>query len=151
MSKRLHQVNRPSPANQTEAPAYLVLIAEDHEGSRLMLKIMLELRGIKVVEAVDGETAVKIALSEHPDLILMDLNLPQMDGISAMERIRESGELQNVPVVFVTGLSDDRFRNKLLNNDLLLKPISYSAFNRTLKRYLPDKVGEAPPHPACTF
>src|SRR5262249_19484328 len=114
--------------------------------SRLMLKTMLELNNVKVVEADDGEAAVSTAMNESPDLILMNLDLPQLDGIAAMRRIRETDALRHVPVVFLTSYVSDINRHAALDAggcDFLVKPISSYAFYRILKRHFshPDSTG----------
>ena len=81
----------------------LILIVEDHEDTRLMLRILLEMRGMWVVEAQDGEAGVRAAEEIHPDLILMDLTLPTLDGLAAMRLIRERETLRQVPVVITSG------------------------------------------------
>jgi CheY-like chemotaxis protein len=133
-------VSSQAAAGAAEVIGHLVLVAEDHADSRLMLKTMLELNGARVVEAGDGEAAVRVAVSERPDLILMDLNLPQMDGLAALRRIRESDGLGQTPVVIMTGHSGDDYRAAALgagSAGFLVKPISYQDFHRTLKRCLP--------------
>ncbi len=76
-----------------------ILIAEDNEDSRIMLRTFLELQGYRVVEARDGEEAVKVAYSTQPDLIIMDLNMPKLGGIVASEQIRQCSELRKVPIL----------------------------------------------------
>jgi len=125
--------------NHTYLENPLVLVAEDHEDSRLMLKTMLELRGIRVVEAADGETAVNLAASKRPDLILMDGKLEQLDGISALKLIRASDGIYDVPVVIVSGSADENFREAAFAagcNDFLAKPLNYHDFYQLLKRHL---------------
>jgi CheY-like chemotaxis protein len=140
MSSAVSRVSGWEAAAGTAAVGCLVLVAEDHADSRLMLKTMLELSGARVVEAEDGEAAVTVAASERPDLILMDLNLPQVDGLAALRRIRESDGLRQTPVVIMTGHGGDDWRAAALSAGsagFLVKPISYQDFHRVLKRYLP--------------
>ena len=84
-----------------------ILIAEDNEDSRDMLKTFLELQGYRVVEARDGEEAVKVACSAHPDLIIMDLNMPNLGGIAASEKIRRCEKMGEVPIL--TNSSSGKF------------------------------------------
>jgi len=79
-----------------------VLIVEDDEDSRYMMRLELELLGYRVVEAEDGEEAVAVAAREKPDIILMDLSLPVMDGIAATQKIRATEGFKGVPVIAVT-------------------------------------------------
>ena len=83
-----------------------VLIVEDFDDIRKMLKILLQLYGYEVLEAADGYEAVEIAVEEHPDLILMDIALPSLDGVQATSVIRQHEELANVPIVCITAYTD---------------------------------------------
>lgn len=89
-----------------------VLLVEDVEDTRLFMRLELEQQGFIVFEASDGRTAVDLAAKESPDVILMDLTLPQMDGFSAARLIREkSGKLQTVPIIAVTAHQETNFRS----------------------------------------
>jgi two-component system cell cycle response regulator DivK len=87
-----------------------VLIVEDNEDARYFMRLELEELGYLVVEAEDGEKAVEIAERERPDIILMDLTLPLMDGIAATEKIRATDGLDAVPVIAVTAHQETDFR-----------------------------------------
>jgi two-component system phosphate regulon response regulator PhoB len=80
----------------------LVLIVDDYEDYRLALRLFLERRGCRVVEAIDGDEAAQAATREHPDLILMDISMPVLDGCAAMLRIREKQETRDVPIVAIS-------------------------------------------------
>jgi two-component system, cell cycle response regulator DivK len=80
----------------------LVLVVDDYEDHRLALRLFLERRGCQVVEAADGDEAAKAATREHPDLILMDISMPVLDGCAAMLRIREKQETRDVPIVAIS-------------------------------------------------
>jgi CheY-like chemotaxis protein len=83
--------------------ARTVLAVDDVDDSRFMLRKLLEMRGCRVAEARDGKEAVALAEEDCPDLILMDLNMPEMDGLAATERIRElKGRCEEVPIIAVT-------------------------------------------------
>jgi CheY-like chemotaxis protein len=79
-----------------------ILIVEDYEDTRRIYKLMLEQCGFRVVEASDGYEAIESTKKEHPDLILMDMSLPSMDGLSAMRRIKEMESAKEVPVIGMT-------------------------------------------------
>jgi DNA-binding response OmpR family regulator len=81
----------------------LILVVEDHEDTRFLLRTWLEMQDYRVIEARDGEDALRLALAKTPDLILMDLGLPRLDGLSATRRMRECDELRTVPIVFLSG------------------------------------------------
>ena len=88
-----------------------VLLVEDVEDTRLFMRLELEQQGFIVLEAEDGRSAVDVAAKEIPDVILMDLTLPYMDGFSAAKLIRmKSGKLQTVPIIAVTAHQETDFR-----------------------------------------
>lgn len=87
-----------------------ILIVEDDEDSRFLMRIELERLGYLVSEAEDGERAVESAGRERPDIILMDLTLPVMDGIAATQAIRATAGLEGVPVIAVTAHQEIDFR-----------------------------------------
>jgi two-component system cell cycle response regulator DivK len=87
-----------------------ILIVEDVEDARYFMRLELEQLGYFVIEAEDGAKAVEIALHEHPDIILMDLTLPVMDGLSATAIIRNDEQMSKVPIIAVTGHQDTELR-----------------------------------------
>ncbi len=87
-----------------------VLIVEDSDDARYFMRLALEQLGYLIVEAENGAKAVEIAESERPDIILMDLSLPIMDGLAATEKIRASDGLQGIPIVAVTAHQETDFR-----------------------------------------
>ena len=87
-----------------------VLVVEDDEDARFLMRLELERLGYLVLEAADGEKGVEIAVDERPDIILMDLTLPVMDGITATEKIRATDGLSGIPVIAVTAHQETDFR-----------------------------------------
>ena len=87
-----------------------VLLVEDVEDTRLFMRLALEDQGFIVFEAEDGHAAVASAVRDTPDVILMDLNLPRMDGFAAAKLMRQKNELKNVPIIAVTAHQDTGFR-----------------------------------------
>jgi two-component system cell cycle response regulator DivK len=87
-----------------------VLIVEDSEDARYFMRLELEQLGYRIVEADNGEKAVEVAERERPDIILMDLSLPIMDGIAATEKIRTCDGFKTVPVIAVTAHQETDFR-----------------------------------------
>ena len=87
-----------------------VLLVEDNEMNRDMLLRRLTRRGFEVVSAVDGQQGLYMARSEKPDIILMDMSLPVMDGWEATRRVKSDGDTRNVPVIGLTAhaMSGDR-------------------------------------------
>jgi two-component system, cell cycle response regulator DivK len=88
-----------------------VLLVEDFEDTRLFMRLELEELGFIVFEAENGQVAVETAIREQPDVILMDLTLPLMDGFQATKLIRQNEGLKNVPVIAVTAHQEDDFRS----------------------------------------
>lgn len=88
-----------------------VLLVEDFEDTRLFMRLELEEQGFIVFEAENGQVAVDTAIREQPDVILMDLTLPLMDGFQATKLIRQNDSLKNVPIIAVTAHQEDDFRS----------------------------------------
>lgn len=80
----------------------LILVVDDYEDNRTTLRLFLERRDYRVVEAADGSEAVKAVLRERPDLILMDISMPVLDGCAAMSRIRDYEEMRDVPIIVLS-------------------------------------------------
>ena len=87
-----------------------VLLVEDVEDTRHFMRLELEEQGFIVFEAGNGQIAVDIAAREKPDVILMDLTLPLMDGFTATKLIRQNDALKNVPIIAITAHKEDDFR-----------------------------------------
>jgi len=87
-----------------------ILIVEDSDDARYFMRLALEDLGYIIVEAENGVRAVEIAQAERPDIILMDLSLPIMDGIAATEKIRACDGLDGVPIIAVTAHQETDFR-----------------------------------------
>jgi len=116
-----------------------ILLVEDYQETRTMLRMWLERRGYRLVEAADGQEAVDLAPLAHPDLILMDLRLPELNGIAATRRLRENAELKNVPVVALSALDPAMFREAALRVgcvEYLTKPIDLDKLEELLFRLL---------------
>jgi len=88
-----------------------VLLVEDGEDTRLFMRLELEQEGFIVFEASDGQAAVETAIREQPDVILMDLMLPLMDGFDAAKQIRKIDGLSAVPIIAVTAHQETDFRS----------------------------------------
>jgi CheY-like chemotaxis protein len=83
-----------------------ILIVDDNDDIREMLALLLEMQGYKVVVAADGEQAVVVAERERPELILMDIMMPHLNGLEAARRIRQNPELAQVPIIGISAFSD---------------------------------------------
>ena len=118
-------------------PEKVVLVVEDFEDNRFMMRRLLEMSGYRVVEAVNGQEAVEAALRFTPDLILMDLSLPLLDGLAATRRIREQSPLKNVPIVAVSAHDTADFHADALAagcNEYVTKPIDFDELEILLQR-----------------
>lgn len=89
-----------------------VLLVEDDDDSRYFMRLELEELGYLVIEAEDGAKAVEIALRDHPNIILMDLTLPVMDGLEATAKIRGNEQMKDVPIIAVTAHSANDWREE---------------------------------------
>ena len=118
------------------------MVVEDYDDTRMLLKTGLEGLGSSVLEASNGQEAVDIAGREHLDLILMDLDLPILDGIVATQRIRQQTDKQHVPIVAVTAYPMSYTRVKAFAegcDEYMAKPIDMSELAQLVNRYLkPD-------------
>jgi CheY-like chemotaxis protein len=116
-------------APATESPPPRVLIADDHEDSREALRALLEAFGYGVVVASNGEEAVAQARGAHPQLILMDVMMPGVDGLSATRQIRADPTLPRMPIIAVTALDEAAERMLEAGADgFVVKPIDIRSF-----------------------
>ncbi len=116
-----------------------ILIVEDQEDNRRILRDLLTSVGFTPLEAATGEEGVSLAESEHPDLILMDIQLPGLDGYEATRRIKAIPALQHTPVIAVTSyaLSGDDVKARDAGCDgYITKPFSPRALLATVREYL---------------
>lgn len=116
-----------------------ILVVDDFEDFRSTLRLWLEKRGYRVVEAIDGEKVPEIARQEHPDLILMDIGMPQRSGISATYQIRKEPELREIPIVAITAYESSDLHEDALNAgcvECLTKPIDTDRLEELLSRLL---------------
>jgi CheY-like chemotaxis protein len=117
----------------------LILVADDYEDTRQMLRMLLELKGCRVMEAENGLEAVSLASRIFPDLILMDLNMPALDGFAAARRIREQVETQHIPIVAVTAEARGDWRKQAMAagcDDCIEKPVDFDVLDRLLSSFL---------------
>ncbi|MDQ5844907.1 MAG: response regulator [Acidobacteriota bacterium] len=91
-----------------------ILIVDDFDDTRLLLRTWLEKKGYRVVEAENGNEAVAQAETQQPDLIIMDVEMPELDGLSATRKIRALAHGQAVPIVAVSAYGADQFRDEAL-------------------------------------
>ncbi len=115
-----------------------VLIVEDYSDTRAMMKYLVEGFGYQVVEAANGQEAVDSARRNLPDLILMDLSLPVMDGLTATQMIRKFDDSAKIPIIAVTAYGNSYYRRALEAgcDDLINKPLDFGNLEPILKQYL---------------
>jgi CheY-like chemotaxis protein len=119
------------------------LIAEDNPVNRELLRELLEMRGFTVAEAPDGEQTLKQVALAKPDIVLLDLNMPVLDGVETVKRIRQDPGLAGLPVLAVTAYAMRGDREKILSSGFdgyISKPINPSELGNELDRLLKHRV-----------
>ena len=116
-----------------------VLVIEDNELNMKLVRSLLHIGKYQVVEAPDAETGIRLAQEHHPALILMDIQLPGMDGLSATRLIRQDDGLKGIPVVALTSYAMQGDDEKALEagcTGYIAKPINTRTFLETLEKYI---------------
>ena len=124
---------------EVSALAKTVLIVEDNELNMKLFHDLLEAHGYETLEARTGPEALKLVAEHRPDLILMDIQLPEVSGLEVTQKIKENSDLAEIPIIAVTAFAmkgdEERIRQGGCE-DYIAKPISVSAFLEKVKRYL---------------
>jgi two-component system, cell cycle response regulator DivK len=118
-----------------------ILVIEDHEENRRILRDLLSSVGYELIEVVTGEEGVALAETQRPDLILMDIQLPGIDGYEATRRIKANPALHQIPIIAVTSyaLSGDDVKAREAGCDgYVAKPFSPRALLAKVREYLPS-------------
>ena len=126
-------VKQDKEAGRNKPDETTVLVVEDFDETRSMLRVSMELSGYRVVEAINGQQAVEVARRERPDVILMDIGLPVMDGCKATRLIRENKALRNVTIIAISANATAEYRVNALAagcDEYVTKPID---FDRLMK------------------
>jgi two-component system, cell cycle response regulator DivK len=116
-----------------------ILVIEDTEDNRQIVRDLLESAGYELIEALDGLEGVAAAEREHPDLILMDIQLPEVSGLQVTKWIKQDTGLKHIPVVAVTAFAMKGDEEKIREGGCeayLAKPISVMSFLQTVERFL---------------
>ncbi len=116
-----------------------ILVVEDNETNMYLIGFILRKNGYEVVEARSGEEGVELALKEKPDLVIMDIQLPGIDGLEATRRIRESKADGKIPIIALTSYAMAGDREKSLSagcTGYIEKPINPDTFIDEIKKYL---------------
>ena len=122
-----------------QAEPQTVLLVEDTEDNRFMMRRLLEMTGYRVVEAMNGEEAVKLAKAESPNLILMDLSLPVIDGLAATRLIRKLPEFELTPIIAVSAHDTSDFQSEAIEagcNTYVTKPIDFNELEQLIAKLL---------------
>ncbi len=117
----------------------LILIVEDNEKNQKLLRDVLQVRGYRTVETVTAEEGIEVARAQQPTLILMDIQLPGMDGMAALRELRADGSTQRIPVIAVTASAMPMERREILAagfDEYITKPLSVRELTETVKRFV---------------
>jgi two-component system, cell cycle response regulator DivK len=124
-----------------------VLVAEDNAVNRELLRELLETRGYSVIEACNGQEALDMVEQSQPDLVLLDIGMPVLDGFATVRKIRENPELSVLPVLAVTAFAMQGDREKILNSGFdgyLSKPVNSRLLDEELDRHLGKQGAHSP-------
>ena len=116
-----------------------ILVVEDYEDTSLAMRLALEHKGYHILEASDGAQAVEVAARERPDVVLMDLNLPVLDGFAATGHIRANPDLKEMVIVAVTAHHDPELRTRALSagcNAFVTKPVDFEWLGELISNLL---------------
>jgi CheY-like chemotaxis protein len=135
------QSPRPAPSRKKSSRhAPTIILADDSILQRMTMRALLEAEGYHVLEAGDGREVLDLARLSHPDLIVMDVAMPRMDGVTTARRIRRATDaIAHVPIVFVTALDAAIDREAALaagGNDYLVKPIGRRELLQSVERHV---------------
>jgi CheY-like chemotaxis protein len=124
---------------QPKEPKYLILVVDDSPDNLAVISLYLQHQGYRVVTANNGEDAVAIATQMLPNVILMDINLPALDGLGATRRIRETEALRDTPVIAISAFGTEGFQRAAYDvgvSGYLTKPIDLDRMHQLIARLL---------------
>ena len=133
--------------NRMDKDKRTILVVEDYEDVRGMLKILLESEHFRVLEAANGVEALSAVKNGRPDVILMDLALPEFDGFETIRRVRKIDGFQNTPIVVLTAYSGQSIyetARRAGTNYFMAKPIDFDELANLLKQILVDENSRTP-------
>ena len=116
-----------------------ILIVDDFDDTRLLLRTWLQKKGFRVVEAENGNRAISEAENTRPDLIIMDVEMPELDGLAATRKIRELENFKDVPIVAVSAYGADQYRDHALEagcNEYVSTPFEPEELERLIRTLL---------------
>jgi CheY-like chemotaxis protein len=138
--KHLSRHDSQTAAVKAQKQRPTILIAEDSRDGREMLQVLLGLKGYSVLAAADGQKAVEVALESLPDLILLDLELPCLDGLSVARKLRCHSNCEKVPIIILSGHDPMEHKQSALDagcTDYLLKPVDFRKLDEILEHEVP--------------
>lgn len=118
---------------------FLILVVDDSADNVAVMSLHLQDQGYRVVTATNGEEAIAVAEQTRPNLILMDISMPGLDGFAATRRIRENDELREVPIVAVTAFGTEGFQRAAYDvgaSGYLTKPVDFDRMHQLVARLL---------------
>lgn len=113
-----------------------ILVIEDNEQNMYLMHFLLESNGYSVIEALNGQVGIQKAIDEHPDVILLDIQLPEMDGYQIAKILRKTPDIDTIPIIAVTSYAMAGDREKILAagaTDYIEKPINPATFVNQIK------------------
>lgn len=128
--------------DEKSSAAPKILVVDDYNDNLVVMSLSLQGMGYRVVTATNGEEAVLVAVLAHPDLILMDISMPQLDGFAAARRIHENDDLKEVPIIAVTAFATEGFRQAAFDagfKGYLVKPVDYDKLQKLIDMLLTPK------------
>ncbi len=118
-----------------------ILVAEDSADSREMMRVLLEARGYQIITAENGIRAFELAVTQRPHAMLLDLQLPKLDGLSVTRKLRLDATFKHVPIIIISGHDPFRYRQEAMDagcDDYFLKPIDFDRLQLVLDRMMPQ-------------
>lgn len=138
-SLEINDKNKQGERNQPGSGKFLILVVDDSADNVAVMSLNLQELGYRVVTATNGEEAISVAAQTRPNLILMDISMPGLDGFAATRRIRENDELRDVPVVAVTAFGTEGFQRAAYDAGIsgyLTKPVDFDRMHHLVARLL---------------
>ncbi len=123
-------------------PGELILLVEDNDNNRMLVRDVLQASGYRVVEAENAEDGLRVAAEQQPALILMDIQLPGMNGMEALQRLRADPTTRAIPVIAVTASAMTQDRRQIMAagfDGYQPKPISVKGFLQAVREMLPSR------------
>ena len=129
------------PANleNPNAVQRTILVVDDFDDTRLLLRTWLQKKGFRVIEAENGFHAIAAAANNRPDLIIMDVEMPELDGLSATRKIRELENFEAVPIITVSAYGADQYRDHALaagSDEYVSTPFEPDELEKLIRTFL---------------